>query len=556
MRDVSDAGRPLPQRGRPTSRAAWPKPSAARARSPPPGPPTGRSGGCSNRSPELGSGTAWELAVAGPHDRAGAGAPPAVELVVLAVAGLAAAARPALTPGELLAAVQYAGLAPAWAGRRGRRAGRLAQGARGRPARLAEVLDAGAARPTGDRRPAAAGWPARAARGHGARLGTTGRARQPRPDCARGRPPSPWSAGRDRASRWSPPSSPGSLDPDEGEVLLDGVALPRLTRPELRRAIGHAAAGPVLIGDTVADAIALGAPGSTAEQVTAAARAARADGFVRRLPQGYETPLTDAPMSGGEAQRVGIARAFAQAGRVLVLDDVASSLDTVTEHHIGEVLGTALADRTRLVVAHRTSTAARTDLVVWLERGRVHRCGDPRGALGGSRVPGGVRRRARQRERGRAAMSAPPVRSALGAVLRRNRRSLTAFARWSLVEALPALASGQLVARAVDDGFLAGQAGVGFGWLALLAAAVLIGAVATRRRTCSSRRSWNRSATTCRSRRRRRGARLRAARRGAGQRRGGAAHPPGGDRPGGLRGSRHDGPGLRGRRGGCPRRPR
>jgi ATP-binding cassette subfamily B protein len=76
-------------------------------------------------------------------------------------------------------------------------------------------------------------------------------------------------------------------------------------------------------------------------------------------------------MSGGEAQRVGLARTFAHAGLVVVLDDVAASLDTVTEHHISRVLTGALADRTRLIVCHRASTAARTDAVVWLDRGRV-----------------------------------------------------------------------------------------------------------------------------------------------------------------------------------------
>jgi ATP-binding cassette subfamily B protein len=89
------------------------------------------------------------------------------------------------------------------------------------------------------------------------------------------------------------------------------------------------------------------------------------------MPDGYGTHLADAPMSGGEAQRIGIARAFAHAGRVLILDDVAASLDTVTEHEITEVLTNELRDRTRIVVAHRASTAARADLVVWLERGQV-----------------------------------------------------------------------------------------------------------------------------------------------------------------------------------------
>ncbi|MGH4008144.1 MAG: ABC transporter ATP-binding protein [Pseudonocardiaceae bacterium] len=161
------------------------------------------------------------------------------------------------------------------------------------------------------------------------------------------------------------------LDPDKGEVLLDGVALPRLDRRELRSAVCYGFERPVLIGETLADVIAFGQHTPDPQHVTAAARAARADTFIRRMPAGYQTPLADAPMSGGEVQRIGLARAFTHAGRVLVLDDVAASLDTVTEYHIRQVLTGALADRTRLVVAHRVSTAAHADLVIWLDEGRV-----------------------------------------------------------------------------------------------------------------------------------------------------------------------------------------
>jgi ATP-binding cassette, subfamily B, bacterial len=161
------------------------------------------------------------------------------------------------------------------------------------------------------------------------------------------------------------------IDPDEGEVLLDGVLLPELERRELRRAVGYGFERPALIGDTLADVIALGGDLPDQPALTAAARAACADGFIRRMPQGYRTKLADARMSGGEIQRIGLARSFAHAGRVLVLDDVAASLDTVTEHHIRQVLTGALADRTRLIVAHRASTAAHADLVVWLADGRV-----------------------------------------------------------------------------------------------------------------------------------------------------------------------------------------
>jgi ATP-binding cassette subfamily B protein len=107
------------------------------------------------------------------------------------------------------------------------------------------------------------------------------------------------------------------------------------------------------------------------DEVAAAATLAQADGFIHRMPDGYATRLADAPMSGGEIQRLGLARAFLGSPRVVVLDDVAASLDTVTEHRIGEVLADALSDRTRIVVAHRASTAARADAVIWLEDGGV-----------------------------------------------------------------------------------------------------------------------------------------------------------------------------------------
>lgn len=161
------------------------------------------------------------------------------------------------------------------------------------------------------------------------------------------------------------------IDPTEGEVLLDGVALRELDRVELREAVGYAFERPALIGATVEDAIGFGARSATTDEVVSAARDARADDFIRRMRSGYATALADAPMSGGEAQRIGLARAFAHAGRVLILDDVAASLDTVTEHHISEALTSTHSDRTRIVTAHRVSTASRADFVIWLDGGTV-----------------------------------------------------------------------------------------------------------------------------------------------------------------------------------------
>lgn len=164
-------------------------------------------------------------------------------------------------------------------------------------------------------------------------------------------------------------------DPDTGEVLLDGVPLRDLAHDDLRAAVSYAFERPVLLGTTIEDTIALGRPALPPDQVRAAARRARADTFVRRLPHGYATACRDAPRSGGESQRLGLARAFAHGGRLLILDDALSSLDTVTEHHVTEALLSGDTGPTRLLVAHRAATAARADAVAWLDGGRLRAVG-------------------------------------------------------------------------------------------------------------------------------------------------------------------------------------
>jgi ATP-binding cassette subfamily B protein len=161
-------------------------------------------------------------------------------------------------------------------------------------------------------------------------------------------------------------------DPSMGLVLLDGVPLPAVNRHVLRTAIGCAFERPELVGTTVGDAIAHNAVSPV--RTLAAARATHAHDFVSRLPDGYRTPLLEAPMSGGERQRLGLARAW-PAHRLLVLDDATSSLDTATELQISKTLTEDRHQRTRLIVTHRTATAARADLVVWLDRGRVRAVG-------------------------------------------------------------------------------------------------------------------------------------------------------------------------------------
>ncbi|MGW7051365.1 ABC transporter ATP-binding protein [Streptomyces sp. NPDC054887] len=164
-------------------------------------------------------------------------------------------------------------------------------------------------------------------------------------------------------------------DPDRGTVTLDGVPLPELPREVLRRAVGQAFERPALLGGTIGGTIAFGVDEPDAAAVREAARAACADDFVRRLPDGYDTPCAEAPLSGGEVQRLGLARAFAHPGRLLILDDATSSLDTVTELRVGEALTREAGVRTRLIIAHRAATAARADRVAWLHEGRVRAVG-------------------------------------------------------------------------------------------------------------------------------------------------------------------------------------
>jgi ATP-binding cassette subfamily B protein len=161
------------------------------------------------------------------------------------------------------------------------------------------------------------------------------------------------------------------LDPDDGEVLLDGVPVSQVKLEQLRRAVTYAFERPALLGSCVHDMIAYARPTASRAEVETAARVAQADRFIRLLPEGYDTPLVQAPMSGGELQRVGLARAILTRARVIVLDDATSSLDTATEMKVAQALERVLAGRTSLVVAHRATTAARADLVAWLDAGHI-----------------------------------------------------------------------------------------------------------------------------------------------------------------------------------------
>ncbi|WP_100445490.1 ABC transporter ATP-binding protein [Glycomyces xiaoerkulensis] len=170
----------------------------------------------------------------------------------------------------------------------------------------------------------------------------------------------------------------GLIRPDRGRVRIDGADTAEVDPDSLRQEVRYAFEEPVLLGGTVGEAIGYGRPRPTAERVRQAAARAEASGFIERLPAGFDTPLDRAPLSGGERQRLGLARAIAGDGRILVLDDATSSLDTVTEAQVSAAVTEAAADRTRVVVAHRTATADRADRVAWLERGRLRAIGSHR----------------------------------------------------------------------------------------------------------------------------------------------------------------------------------
>jgi ATP-binding cassette subfamily B protein len=163
------------------------------------------------------------------------------------------------------------------------------------------------------------------------------------------------------------------LDPDRGQVLVDGYDVRGVTLHSLRSQIGAAFGESFLFSDTIAANIAYGRPGATREEVEEAAGVACADDFIRELPDGYDTRVGERglSLSGGQRQRIALARAVLMDPRVLLLDDATSAVDSSTEETIFTGLRRVLAGRTSLIVAHRMSTLHLADRVILLAEGRV-----------------------------------------------------------------------------------------------------------------------------------------------------------------------------------------
>lgn len=166
---------------------------------------------------------------------------------------------------------------------------------------------------------------------------------------------------------------PRFWDVAEGRVLLDGVDIRDLRLADLRGAIGIVPQEPALFSGTVRENIAYARPGATVAEVEAAARAAHAQEFVERLPQGYDTLVGErgVKLSGGQRQRIAIARALLKNPAVLVLDEATSSLDNESERLIEDAMERLLVGRTTLIIAHRLSTVRRADRLIVMDHGRI-----------------------------------------------------------------------------------------------------------------------------------------------------------------------------------------
>lgn len=168
-------------------------------------------------------------------------------------------------------------------------------------------------------------------------------------------------------------------DPQHGRILIDGRDIRDYTIASLRRQIALVPQEPMLFRASIRENIAYGQPEATNMEIIAAARAANADDFIRRLPQGYDTILEErgVGLSGGERQRLAIARAMVRQAPILLLDEPTVGLDARSEQAVVEALERLMVGRTTLISAHRLSTIQRADLILVIDGGRIIEAGTP-----------------------------------------------------------------------------------------------------------------------------------------------------------------------------------
>ena len=162
-------------------------------------------------------------------------------------------------------------------------------------------------------------------------------------------------------------------DIDGGSIQIDGQDIRQLRRPTLRRQLGIVLQDTFLFSESVLENIRYGRLSATDEECIAAAKLADADPFIRRLPQGYNTPLSErgSNLSQGQRQLLSIARAILADPGILILDEATSSVDTRTEARIQESLLRLMAGRTNFVIAHRLSTIRDADQILVIDDGEI-----------------------------------------------------------------------------------------------------------------------------------------------------------------------------------------
>ena len=197
-------------------------------------------------------------------------------------------------------------------------------------------------------------------------------------------------------------------DVDAGAIEIDGQDIRAVTQESLRRAIGVVPQDTVLFNDTIYYNIAYGRPGATRADVEEAARHAHIHDFITSLPDGYYTMVGERglKLSGGEKQRVAIARVILKAPKLLVFDEATSALDTKTEREIQASLAEISADRTTLIIAHRLSTIVEADEILVLDNGHIVERGHHRELLARGRVYAAMWARQQEAEQREAALAA------------------------------------------------------------------------------------------------------------------------------------------------------
>jgi ABC-type multidrug transport system fused ATPase/permease subunit len=168
------------------------------------------------------------------------------------------------------------------------------------------------------------------------------------------------------------------IEPHRGTISVDGVSLRDLPTAHWRAQLAWVPQNPYLFHATVAENIGLARPDASLDAVIEAARLAHAHEFIETLPRGYDTPVGErgARLSGGQAQRIALARAFLKDVPFLILDEATAHLDPATEELVQAALGRLLRGRTALIIAHRLSTVYQADQILVIAGGRAVETGD------------------------------------------------------------------------------------------------------------------------------------------------------------------------------------